>query len=329
LAHLENLDWVSANEGWALAAVQCRGKVGYVCPALAHTTDGGHTWSWPPTPPQVASDVHDAQTVFGEYVRFATPMIGYLYGGHLSITTDGGRTWVQQPDQVFPDGPQHPGETGFTAIGPSSGGVVGMTYLDERYQIQFATPGATAWQTVFTFAPQSLTSAVTGTQVVWQNSKVVYVLAYGHPAGGTNVAQTAITRSTDGGHSWTELTDDPCGYSGTTENDAVDLSAAANGRAVVLCQPRNGSTSFFAVTSVDNGSSWGPRLPVPGGAAEIVAPGASDTVVGSSQEDVSFSPDGGQHWQVSHPQSGGSAQWRASRTTDGGLHWTVVQIPSP
>ena len=93
---LLSTSWISATEGWALAAQPCAAGTGT---RLAHTADGGQYWQVLPDPPAASQDGTTDCTVHAcvSQVSFASSTIGYLYGPALLMTTDGGLTWHVQP----------------------------------------------------------------------------------------------------------------------------------------------------------------------------------------------------------------------------------------
>ncbi len=93
---LLSTSWISATEGWVLAAQPCATGT---CTRLAHTTDGGQYWQVLPDPPAAIQEGTTDCTVNAcvSQVSFASPTIGYLYGPALLMTTDGGLTWHVQP----------------------------------------------------------------------------------------------------------------------------------------------------------------------------------------------------------------------------------------
>ncbi len=88
---VRSVTFISANEGWALVTAECGGPCQVV---LAHTTDGGRSWSAVPAPPTTFSIVP-----FGNggvwQVRFADRLDGWAYGPELWTTHDGGTHWVK------------------------------------------------------------------------------------------------------------------------------------------------------------------------------------------------------------------------------------------
>src|SRR5262249_3002638 len=124
-------------------------------------------------------------------------------------------------------------------------------------------------------------------QLVRQGASVLYILLYGHVAGGAGQAHTAILRSTDGGAGWQGLAH-PGPRAGLGWDATPGLAAAPGGFATVLGLPRSGTGTPSVRTSADNGSSWSPPRPVPGGTRDhldlIAAADAAHLVLATSGE---------------------------------------------
>jgi photosystem II stability/assembly factor-like uncharacterized protein len=299
---LMDLTWVSDQHGWALVAAPCGREL---CPRLATTTDGGRTWTALPAPlGRVGPNGTAGCARLGcvSHVRFATATVGYLFGPALFQTNDGGRSWRRVPSRSV------------ESLEPSAGTVVRLVYdhtgcpgpCDRA--VQEATAGSAAWHTVLRI-PAAVGAGGVAAQLVRQGPSVLYVLLYGHVAGGAGQAHTAILRSTDSGATWQQVAD-PCPGTGLDEHDTSGLAAAPGGFAAVLCPPRIGPGTTFVRTSADNGSSWGPPRPVPGGTRDylslIAAASAAHLVLATS----------GATGQ-------GPARYELLASTDGGLHWST------
>ena len=298
---LMDLTWVSDQHGWALAAAPCGRDL---CPRLATTADGGRTWTALPAPPgRVGTNGMPGCARPGcvSQVRFATAAVGYLFGPALFQTVDGGRSWRRVPGRPV------------ESLEPSAGTVVRVVYdhtgcpgpCDRTVQETMA--GSATWHTVLRLPAASSIGSVAA-QLVRQGTSVLYLLLYGHVAGGAGLAHTVILRSTDGGATW-QRRGDPCGGTGLNEHDASGLAAAPGGFAVVLCPSRGGTGSAFVRTSADNGSSWGPPRTVPQGPegylSLIAAASAAHLVLatgfdgnGALTYHLLASADGGRHWSI-------------------------------
>ncbi len=84
--------FVSTDEGWALGGTACGAER---CAVVAHTLDGGRTWTRRPAPPTTvnASLTLAAGALGVSGLRFADPRDGWAFGPELWATHDGGATW--------------------------------------------------------------------------------------------------------------------------------------------------------------------------------------------------------------------------------------------
>jgi hypothetical protein len=346
---LVDLSWVSATDGWALAAQPC---IFGTCARLAHTTDGGVHWQALPNPPAQFQDgtVDCVKAACVSGVAFASPAVGYLYGPALLMTSDGGRTWRAQPGlqvetltiaggQVYRVAYDHGG-----CPGPCSP------------TLQRAAIGSSAWR------PLNGQLAYPGrsdaAQIVASGSALLLAM-FGSQAGPVS-AQAVVYRSADGGATWQQRTD-PCSGRGaggmTEEEDLTDLAGAAGGFFAGLCSPHTGSGTFV-VTCSDGGQSWQTAGALPGvqGPALLVA--ASQTTLAVSTGTVGGSgaftarllvtTDAGRHWTTAATETqqilqAGVPAWLGFETAqigwwisgphgvwgtkDGGLHWTRTRFP--
>ena len=336
--------WVSASEGWGLAAQPCDKGT---CTRLARTTDGGQHWQLLPDPPARIQDgtTDCSAQVCVSRVSFASPAIGYLYGPALLMTTDGGLTWHAQP------GPQT--ET-LTIAG---GHVYRVTYTSGgcpgpcQPSLLEAPAGSSSWRTLIgrLAEPGRSDSA----QIIVSGPDVLIAM-YGSLAGPIP-AQAVVYRSAGGGGTWRQVAD-PCSGLGpqgpNQEEDLIGLAAAPGGFFAGLCAPHN-ITSTFVITSADAGATWRPTAAPPQGrwlgfvaAASPATIAVASGAMGGNGTDTAqllVTTDGGQRWVTAATDTqdltAGSApawlgfetplagQWLGDphgvwTTTDGGLHWT-------
>jgi hypothetical protein len=259
-ASVVDLSWLNATTGWALAAEPCAQTL---CPRVARTDDGGRSWTDLPSPPAKLTGAGCTHLPCVGHIRFATPTIGYLFGPSLLVTHDGGHSWTRVP------GPQ------VESLEPGSGTVIRIVYDHSGCpgpcdrSVEVAAPGSSSWGVLLAPLPQSSAGpeeAVTA-RLIRTGSHTVYIALYGNLANGANASQhTAIHRSLNAGRSWTRLPD-PCGGSGPSERDAIDLAAAPGGVLAAICAKRFGQpTTFSVITSSDSGTAWSPRHPLPASA---------------------------------------------------------------
>jgi photosystem II stability/assembly factor-like uncharacterized protein len=341
-----DLTWVGDLTGWALTAARCASGL---CPGLATTSDGGQTWHPLASPPGSIQDgtVNCASVTCVSHVRFATTMLGYLYGPALLVTSDGGHSW--RPEAGLPVEALEPASAGVYRIVYDHGGCPGPC---ER-SVQVAAAGSGTWRTLLTI-PFSFTvpSHQDTAQLVPQGGQDIYIPIYGDIAAGAGTQQALLFRSLDAGHTWRQL-GDPCAGGGTA-NVATGFAAAAGGFAAALCFPRGaGGSNEFVVTSSTAGTSWGPPHPVPASSLFAIAAAspthlavATGPVSGSGPVTYTLytSGDGGAHWVLAVSDPGvldsaapGSAflgfedslvgRWVGSQgaiwtTHDGGVRWS-------
>lgn len=349
---LTDLTWVSATEGWALAAQPCDTGT---CARLAHTTDGGRQWKALPDPQASVSNASaggacPTSGLCVRSIRFATPQIGYLFGPDLLMTTDGGLTWTPQP------GPK------VEALTVDGGRVLRVVYDHSgcpgpcNPMLQESQLGSTAWTTVVGSLAYPGRSA--SAQIVVSGSSALAAL-YGSQAGPVS-ARAVVYRSTDSGTTWTRQAD-PC-PSGTGPGGEVDLVGLASGPSGLfggLCRYHLQPSGAFVITSTNGGASWKRSAPLPtspGLLGLVAAPSPSTLAVatggtggsGSYTARLLVSTDGGGHWTTAgtDPQQltqTGSPAWLGFEnpqvgrwigdphgiwnTSDGGRHWTDLPFP--
>jgi photosystem II stability/assembly factor-like uncharacterized protein len=236
---VHDLTFVSDNEGWALGTARCSSRP---CTSLVRTSDGGRSWVGIRPPVVGLIGVDDCTAACVSNVRFATPLIGYLFGPQvLYLTTDGGRTWQLQ-------------RGGAAAIEISAGNVLRVEgcFPGCPLTVQVSTIGGTGWRTIL-----ALSSAQVGTDTGVQLSRTgghAYLQVYGHVTGGASQAHSALYVSADSGLNWADR-GEPCPQVSSGEVDASALSSAFDQSVSVLCTQRSGSASFVAV-STDGGRTF-------------------------------------------------------------------------
>jgi photosystem II stability/assembly factor-like uncharacterized protein len=320
---------------------------------VAATTDGGVTWQALPTPPVAFYAIAAAQGDCEQgnpcvsHIRFATSKIGYLFGPGLFMTVDGGESWQEVTSP--------PVET----LEAADGNVFRVVYDHGgcpgpcNRTVEEAPAGSNAWRTLLQIPGllQIPVGALDTATLILQGSQTIYLPIYGNPAGGE--PYTTLFRSLDGGQTWQQLAD-PCVSTSILGDSATGFAAAPGGYLAALCFSITEPATLAVFTSNDAGTTWGPRLPVPGSVGLIAIPSPSTLVVGSPPTSgegpvtstLSVSTDGGVDWStaatdqvnLSEAPLGGSlwlgfedattGRWVGDDqtiwiTTDGGTDWTA------
>ncbi len=283
---VSDLTFVSVDDGWALGTAPCKKNP---CTSIVRTTDGGKSWVGIPAPLAELEGADNCTKTCVEQVRFATPLIGYVFGlDALYMTTNGGASWVKQTGSA-------------TALEISYGNVLRVSTTCTPgcpYVVQMSDIGSTSWHTVF-----KPTGTDTGAGLV-REGPTAFIQIYGNPAGGAGTAHTNLYRSTDNGAKWTAL-GEPCPQNaGSTEVDSTAMAAGQKGTLAVLCRPRVGDPKSFVATFAKNAAK-----PVAGSPTSGL-----DQPIGALSDSVVF---------AQRPLAKG--QGVLLRSVDGGQHWTAVQ----
>jgi hypothetical protein len=252
-----SMSFVSDQRGFALGTAGCGRER---CPALLGTTDGGRTWTRLGAPGANAPGPDGrcpAQEVpCADQLRFATPLIGYAYDPSLYVTTDGGRHWQLRIGNI--------------SSLEAAGGTVVRVASDypgcggSQEEIDVARAGSGTWVPL----PAPDLAAICP-PVLYRQGQELVLAAYGNPAGGV-AATAAISRSDNGGRTWTATAPDSCyshqGYGRDGYASAVAL--APPDVLVLLCQHQmpGADGSFdpgWVRVSANGGASYGPDQAVP------------------------------------------------------------------
>lgn len=334
-----DLTFVSTTEGWALGTAPCATAP---CTSLVRTVDGGRTWVGIRPPVVGLSGVDSCVSVACvDHVRFATPLVGYLFGLSVTyLTTDGGTTWTRLSGGTFTL--EIANGTALRATSP--GGTACLPGCPVT--VLRSTVGSTVWTPVLNLSSGQV-GTDTGVQLA-RTGHAAYLAVYGHTSGGAQAAHTGLWVSLDDGLTWTAR-GEPCPQAGTAvEIDATALTTADDGSVTVLCTVRSGGNSAVAV-SVDGGRTFHAgkaldRIEIAVGSASSSVPLLVGSVNG--QEALVRSTDGGANWlvvaQAGTAPTGGTQQpgflgfesattgrWVAAAyphtvwtTTDAGATWT-------
>lgn len=331
-----DLTWVSADEGWALGTAPCAKAP---CTSIVRTTDGGKSWVGLHAPAAELSGTNgcsDNNCVAS--LRFANPLVGYAFGPSvLYLTTNGGQDWVKQFG-------------GADALEIGDGTVLRVTGKPAdcaggagcALRVQRSVIGASSWQDL---ALPSGGPPLVSVSLV-RTGPLAVITTFGHVAGGSQSARSALFISEDDGGHWT-LRADPCPSTGTAgEIDTRALASAPDGSLTVLCTPRQAGGAQFTMTSTDGGLTFIPAttdaLGAVAGDDALGAASARTLLVGL--DGLYRSTDGGQHWSrlingpssasyigfesstvgrvLDMPSAGSIGSARIWTTTDAGQSWT-------
>ena len=313
-----DLTWVSEDEGWALSYPICSAGT---CVAVAHTIDGGRSWTAVRTPDFSALDSAACDPTCINHVRFANSQVGYAYSDKaLFMTVNGGETWQRQPAAAY-------------ALEVANGTVLRLLTQAPScapgciFTLQRSTVGGTGWQDVPLPSPPNQAVAAS----LGRSGSTVAIAFYQRVAGGAENAQSTVLTSADDGRTWTNR-GEPCPQNSSAANpashevDTTDLSVAADGAIVLLCTPRGGTDGVFTRTSTDAGSHFVSGLPIPRGLqGNLVAASADVQFVGTWPL---RSTDRGRSWTQDEP--GGSNPVKAVmlgfETTATGRGLTVTGV---
>jgi hypothetical protein len=287
-----DLTWVSEDEGWALSYPICKDGT---CIAVAHTIDGGRSWTAVRTPDFSMLDTAACDPTCINHLRFANSQVGYAFSGRaMFMTTDGGVSWRQDTTPTYALEVSH-------GIALRLVGQVADCAPSCRFRLQRADVGSTKWQDVP--LPGAPSSAVSATLA--RSGSTVAIGMYQHTAGGAQNAQSTVLTSNDDGRTWTNR-GEPCPQNGSSaagaEVDSQFVTTSPDGAIVMLCTPRGAGTGQFTVVSTDGGQHFtsGGRL-TQGLQEDLVAASAKVLFLGNAPL---RSTDGGKSWTQAPPRAG-------------------------
>ncbi len=320
-----SVTFVSAAEGWALGAVSCpAGR----CAAVAHTTDGGASWTPVGAP---ALTLPAAATDAPADIRFADAADGWIYSStSLWVTHDGGAAWQAQtipggPGAAVGDleasagvaylvtlrpgagegiysAPAVGGSWTASALSPAIGGGplpapaivlqgrTGWILTDNRTVVSGArNPDGAGWR-AWT-APCSSGHGAAGLAAASPTDLVAWCAegTWGPPQPGTTAGQLTVLRSSDGGSTFSPV--------GTVPAHTVGSWAVAPGQPADILAVTGGGI----VRSTNGGASWTTAYPAAAttGAQYVgytTATQAVALVTTASGQSLLISHDGGSSW---------------------------------
>lgn len=334
MTYVQSLTWVSETHGWALVGHdEC---IHRCSERVLTTTDGAHSWSRVGTVPGVPY----CTGACASSIRFANSTYGYAFGPDLFMSADGGRSWTLQPGPAVV-GLEIAGSD-VIRVSATGSGCPGPCNL----AVEEAPIGSSSWTTLYSVPLQGSSHV----QLVRRGPNDIYLADFQNPAGGAGDEQTTLFVSHDGGATWTAR-QDPCGYSGGSENDTIAIAAAPGKVVAALCIVRTGLEPDFVALSTNGAVSFVRSDPLPKNVAFEVLGATSATSIfvgtapGSGAPTLEATSDGGLEWtQVARDAPSPAATYVASRgflgfetttvgrwigapndiytTVDGGLTWT-------
>lgn len=329
----ESVTFISAEDGWAAGTAAGR------CAVMAHTTDGGRTWSNSGVPQmKAACGPGDAGTRFE--VRFADSRNGWLYSsvgpsslqGVLWSTHDGGATWKEQvPLEGGTIGALEAstGEAQMVVYGPCPTGRAGC-HGETVEQLLSAPVGSDSWQ-------RAGWNPLIGAGPVLSPALTMW----GSTAWLVNVNRTVVSGaslSPTGWRGWTP----PC----TAAGGGGLLAASSASDLVAVCAeglwgaPDKGTTAGhnWLFRSTDGGKSFTPVGPAPGNQpiSLTTPPGTTATaVLADGIDGLQATFDAGATWSTLEPGEGtggasaGGYEFDYVGFTTSTQGVAVVRLPAP
>jgi photosystem II stability/assembly factor-like uncharacterized protein len=309
--HPQSVSFVSQDQGFLL------GRTAASRVTLASTADAGRTWSHLATLPSSAKDAG---------VRFATPLIGFLFGASYAVTTDGGRSWATQQSPGYISDLETMDGHVYALVTPCA--------RCRRVALYDATTAAPALHRVATVPPM-VGDAVSVS--VYKDS--AYLLDTVKGGAGT-------VWSTLDGSRWSQQTS-PCG---TTMGLVTQWS---NSGVAAACDVRlfgSGRESKQVFVSTDGARTWTPLATPPtkvGYINSVSASGPGNVVVGDDQSGLDVTTDGGKSWSLRGPSMSDGASFVGfisdtrvvalpqdpsdrffTTSYDAGLTWVTTSFPN-
>jgi hypothetical protein len=280
-----SVTWDSLSSGWVIGqagtAGHCANANPDICTSIAHTSDGGQTWSGLPAPSTGGPE--SATGVTG--LRFLNAAYGWAFGPELWSTANGGEAW----QQVSTGGAavtdlETAGQRAYALFGQCSppAGTSGDTIANcTSYTLETTVAGSGSW-TAVSGIPAGLAPA--GSSAAGSAASAQLVLA----------ASTGYLVAPDGtlyagaldGSAWHTVAALPCtpgpaANSGLPGNVLLAAAGTLPGGAVrlaLVCAPAAGDTVVY--WSDDGGSTWAEQAGL--GAGGISSVGVPQSLAATS-----------------------------------------------
>lgn len=331
---------------FALGTTSCRGSA---CQALARSLDGGRTWrlvaSFPGTTPTGHVTGHPGTSTSFTQVRFASPKVGWVFGGAVKQTTDGGLTWHAYPHAG--KGVLDLSTDGTNVVVVSGDEPCDGTQCGTSLTVQFGPVSATSAGTVVA-EPAGVSGSAA--PIEWRQGTAFVSLASGRSP------TLPLAVSSSGSREMKPA----CPALATDAVPDVRIVAPASGTglfATCVSGGAAGSIGYAVSSSSDGGTTWrpvsGPPLLLVNAGVSSFAASGSDSLVAVSGGSTSLhgamkvSADGGVSWHTPAappplpdrgwawvgspggdqyyvvPVDGAGVYWTS---TDAGEHWQQVRV---
>lgn len=335
-------DFVNADHGYVVAGG-----------AVQNTSDGGAHWTQVATPwaeAPIASPTPGAITLPID-LQLAAPSAGVVWalvaGGHLYRSTDGGANWQPRPWAPYAGGGGNPvisfvDDTRGWALFP---GVPSTQCLQAGAQLWRTSDAGAHWTLVSEVADEKQSN--TGLPFDQCKEFMAFVDANaGFVAGHDTTNQPVISRTMDGGSTWSRATlPDPPGFERGGGNSLTVVSIRKFGGALLAATVSNSGVQHV-YRSTDGGTSWTYLVSV-GIDAHLHLTFVTATrwlLLGNdgSGEETTNAGAGWHSFTCDYLSAAGVAttfvfadtsvgygtvRGGIQRTADGGLHWTMIHTP--
>ncbi len=268
----DSLTFVSKTDGYLWGTLP-----GSHAGVVAHTEDGGQTWTGMQAPPVM--DSASADGIAGDdQIRFGNGEVGFVYGAVYYVTTDGGQSWHQYAAPGYIDDLETVHQQVWALVRPSQ--------LSRTVELYSAT---TADPTLRRVTSVTLAPSTPGADSIAINGGL-----------GTEVSVSVIAGKSSfwfspNGATWKRRTD-PC----PVDPQSAVLSTLDLHTVLAACGWGVGGSSEHKQTfvSTNSGQSWtatGPARSTLGTLQTFAAGTSNDLIVGTTRG-AQLTTDGGTNW---------------------------------